>query len=484
MSNLSIPFNISILVLSPEILKGIKPVTALDIFDNTGKNYHEEGLFSTSIFGRSGEEIRDYRFSYIDIKVDILHPILFKSLEKIKSLYADIMSGKEFAYWDEDKKDFEKTTALNGETGYHFFMKHWKDIKFVQTGSDQREQFILLIEQFKDIALTNKIVVMPAGLRDIEIDASGRPQENEINPLYRKLIAVSNIINESAIKNNPEVINAARWTLQHTFNEIFELIKNIIEGKKKLILGKWASRKVFNGTRNVITAMNPNIAVLGEEDNIGFNDSMAGLFQVMVALLPITKYNLKNSFLSKVFVSKDLPVNLVDKKTLKLKQVNLKSDYFDRWTSDEGLEKVIQSFREENIRHQYIEISDCYLGLIYKGPDNTFKIIQDIDEVPESRDKKDVYPLTFCELLYISIYNVVHKYPGFVTRYPIAGIGSIVPSFIYLKTTNRSEARRELNDAWEIDTSKKIAKEFPIINETFMNSLVPHLSRISGLVAD
>ena len=92
--SLDIPFNISILELTPEKLKGIKPVRALDIFDESRKNFHEDGLYSSSIFGRSGDEIRDYRFSYIDIKVEIFHPILFKSLIQLKSLYGDIMAGK------------------------------------------------------------------------------------------------------------------------------------------------------------------------------------------------------------------------------------------------------------------------------------------------------------------------------------------------------------------------------------------------------
>ena len=48
--SLDIPFNISILELTPEKLKGIKPVRALDITDESKRNYHEDGLYSFSIF--------------------------------------------------------------------------------------------------------------------------------------------------------------------------------------------------------------------------------------------------------------------------------------------------------------------------------------------------------------------------------------------------------------------------------------------------
>ncbi len=482
--SLDIPFNISILELTPEKLKGIKPVRSLDIMDESKRNFHEDGLYSSSIFGRTGDEIRDYRFSYIDIKVEIFHPILFKSLVQLKSLYGDIMAGKEFAIWDEDKKDFEKATALHGQTGYHFFIQHWKDIELHKTASDLREQYILLLDRFKEKALTSRIVVLPAGLRDLEFNDSGRTEENEINPLYRKLISISNVINESSVKQNPEIINSARWALQSTFNDIYDVFTRIVKGKKKLVLGKWASRKVFNGTRNVITSMDTSLPFLGDPESVTFNSTIVGLYQLMKAMLPITKFQLRNGFLSKVFISKDIPVRLVNTKTLKSEDVNVSAEFFDRWTSDDGLDKVIETFREESLRHKPAMVGNYYIGLIYKGPDGTFKIIQDIDEVPDDRDKSHVSPITLCELFYASIYHVANKYPGFVTRYPITGIGSIYPSYSYVKTTNKSEVRHELGDDWIVDTEKPAAKEFPLRSSSFMNSLIPHSSRIGGLGAD
>ena len=484
MSNFDIPFNISILELTPEKLRGIKPVRALDIFDETKRNFHEDGLYSSSIFGRVGDEIRDYRFSYIDIKVEVFHPILFKSLLQLKSLYGDIMAGKEFAFWDEDKQDFEKTTALNGETGFHFFMLHWHKIQHNKTASDLREQYILLLDKFKTRALTSRIVVLPAGLRDLEFNDNGRQEENEVNLLYRKLISISNVINESSVKQNPEIINSARWALQSTFNEVYELFTRIVKGKKKLVLGKWASRKVFNGTRNVITSMDTSLPFLGDPESVTFNSTIVGMYQLMKAMLPITKFHLKNGFLSKVFLSKDIPVRLVNTKTLRAEDVTVRPDFFDRWTSDDGLDKVIETFREESLRHKPVMVGNYYLGLIYKGPDGTFKIIQDIDEVPDDRDKAHVSPLTLCELFYCSIYSIANKYPGFVTRYPIANFGSIYPSYTYLKTTNKSEVRRELGDDWIVDTEKSSAKEFPLRSSSFMNSLIPHSSRIVRMNAD
>ena len=117
MKRLNVPFNIFLLEITKEILTGLRPVTSLDIFDGSTMNLHEDGLFSQTIFGRVGDELRDLRFSYIDIGIPILHPIVYNTLVRLKGLYGGIMSGTEFAIWNDEIKDFERATALTGKTG-------------------------------------------------------------------------------------------------------------------------------------------------------------------------------------------------------------------------------------------------------------------------------------------------------------------------------------------------------------------------------
>lgn len=480
---LSIPFNVSLLVLNPEKLKAIKPIRVLDVFDGNTGNFHEDGLFSISIFGKIGDELRNRRFSYIDIKVEILHPIIYNTLVAIKRMYGGIMAGKDYVLWNDETKDFDRSDAVEGKTGYAYFMKYWEQIDFKKSDSNEREQNITLIAKYKADALTSKVIVMPAGLRDMEITSDGRMQCDEINNFYKKLLSIANTISDASIKFNPEIINNSRLGLQLTFNELYETIENMIKGKKKLLLGKWASRRVFNGTRNVFTAMDTSTSYLGAPGSLNINSTIVGLYQGMKSIMPVARYNIRNGFLSMVFTAPGTPARLVDKKTRKMVHVNLKPQYFDRWMTDEGVEKVITSFSDEGLRSKPLEIEGHYLGLIYKGPDGTFKIIQDIDDVPGTRSKLDVYPLTFCELLYLSCYKVLNKYPVLITRYPITGVGSIYPSIMYCKTTIKSEPRRELNDAWEAMDDDHIAYEFPI-GGAYVNSLMPHSIRLKKMNAD
>lgn len=479
----SVPFNINLLTLTPDKLRGLKRVQKLDIFEGGSSDFSEEGLFSASIFGRVGDERRNLRFAYIDIKVPILHPVVFNVLVKMKHLYGDILSGKAYAVFDEELKDFVKSNAIDGFTGYAYFIEHWLKIEFIDTNSINREQAVLLIKKYGNKALVDKVVVLPAGLRDIEIDSYNRISEDEINKPYRQLISISNTISEVTVKNHIEALNTPRYQMQLVFNNIYEMIFTLVEGKKKLLLGKWASRRIFNGTRNVITAMDTSVKYLGAKGNPGVNSTVIGLYQYMKATLPVTIFQIRR-LLDSIFPDVNQPARLINKKTLKAEEVLLHSRYYNQWATNEGIERVITSFKEESIRNIPLEIDGRYLALLYRGPDNTFRIMHDIDELPASRSKKDVKPITLCELFYIAVYQKANTYPLLVTRYPITGIGSIYPSKTYLRVTLSSEKRVQLNERWEQMDDDAIAYEFPMRDTAFVNSLIPSVDKLGRLGAD
>ena len=431
MRNLNIPANIQIMNLPDSVLALFKPVTSLDVFDDMHQqNFHNEGLFSTDIFGRVGSDERDLKFSYIDIKVEIFHPLIYHTLCQLKNLYKGIMTGKSYAVWDEKVKDFVASDVLNGDSGYHFFMKHWEKIEFkiydeeegnsndqmidsvsswVKPGhksSSKRAIRVALINlaRSKKLATTSKILVLPAGLRDIEVDETGRTRQGEVNDFYRSLLSMANSISTSSDLNTP-ILNVTRVSLQNTFIEVYEYFKNLIKGKNGLIQRKWGSRNVLNGTRNVITSMDTSTVELGAPNKPGINDTVYGLYQVIKGTLPITIYGLTSGWLTQIFPDNSGTVYLTDPKSLHRTEVQLDTDTVDKWTTFAGLEKFIHNFGDMDRRHKYVKINGYYIGLVYKGPDNTFKVFSDIDELPRHLDKKHVKPLTLIEFMYISGYR-------------------------------------------------------------------------------
>lgn len=473
--------------LSPEKLSKIRAVKTADIYDGMTGNFSEDGLFSVLTFGRVGDEQRDMRFGYIDAVVTVFHPTIFRALCQLKALYRDIMSGTRYAIWNAQESDFEAASELEGETGYAFFLTHWHKIKFKESKSPIRTERVKMIEKYRKVATVDKILVLPAGLRDYVIDSTGRGTQDEINDIYRKILGASKVLVSTEGAELSPVFNNSRKSIQQSFNEIYDTISQMITGKKGFFQEKFGSRRIFNGTRNVISAMDTSVADLDAENAPGFNDSIIGLFQVMKGALPVTIYQLRNGWLSEVFGvgGSGTSARLVDPKTLQQDVVELPLDVRDKWVTVEGLEKLVEGFRNPGIRFKPIKIEGRYLGLIYIGPDETFKIFGDIRELPEHLDRQYVEPLTYVHLFYLCAYRRWNTLKAIVTRYPVAGIGSTYPCHVYCKTTIVGEVRYELGDDWKPLGEEFKALEFPTRKpESFVDSQVIHPSRLAGLAAD
>lgn len=476
------PFNISPLIPTKDDLDRMRESLALDIFAASSRNFHPNGLFSVETFGKVGEEARNRVFSYIKLRIPVFHPTIYKAIVRLKSLYGEIISGKAYAIFDPKTKDFEKSTITEGNTGFEFFLKHFKEIEFEKRPSAQREFSVALVNKYRDNPLISELVVLPAGLRDYMIDDNGKPSEDEINPLYRKVMSISGTLQNVNLKENSTHLDATRFNLQNAVMGIYEYVLNLMEGKKKLILGKFASRKIMDSTRNVITAMIPEVNEVGDAKSVSINDTVVGMFQFMRAVMPLTVKNIRDNFSKKVFTGPNTPAVLVNAKTLKREYVTLDSEYYDTWMTYEGVEKICARFKEDQIRHEVLKMGGYYFGLIYNDG-KRFRFVQDIDDLPEGFDKKFLKPITLSELLYMAIYKTAKRTPAFVTRYPITGLGSIYPCWTYLRSTVKSQVLVELDDAWN-PIEGFVANEFPIEGLAFFNSMSPSPSHLARLTAD
>lgn len=474
----------SLLNVNKQSLARIRPITVLDTYEGATKNFHDEGLFSTTIFGPIGSEQRDTTFGHIDVNVEIISPSVALTLFELKRLYKDVMSGKRYAVWNESTKDFEPAAPGDdgANTGYSFFIKHFNELKPKETESLIRQQSIDVLNKFRDIALSRYVLVMPAGLRDLEVnDGSGQEKEDDINPMYRKLISTAKNIPNLGNKNNP-IVDAARWRLQETFCEIYKYLFNYLDGKKGYIRSKWTKRNISNGTRNVISSMDASSPVMDREDEIRPTDTIMGLFQGIKSLLPVAIHAIRTTYLPPVDAGNG-SLYLIDKKTLKKKMVTVSPEDYDKYTTDEGIEKLINMFRTPEYRHKSVTVNGDYLALIYNNG-KEFKIFYDIDELPEDKLRKHVTPITYTELLYLSGYSRWNDYFTVVTRYPVAGDGSTYSSTIRLTTTARTSMVYEFEDDWTTRKTKP-AVDFPdrTVDE-FITSMALHPTRLKGLTAD
>jgi hypothetical protein len=289
----------------------------------------------------------------------------------------------------------------------------------------------------------------------------------------------ANSISINSFRLSPEVYNQSRVNIQNTFCAVYELIINSIRGKKKLYMGKWATRAIHDTTRNVITTSNIVIEKLGDPNNPSFTSTVVGLYQAIKSIAPVVRFKVKE-FLSKNFHGPKLPVTVIDKETLLPKQINIKPKEYDIWNTDEGLDKILNTFSVEELRNTEITLGGEYVALIYNDG-KVFKVFYSIEDLPEGFDKQYVKPLKLAEMFYIILYKDYSSFPMFSTRYPITGFGSIYPTKPYLRSTLDSKKLIELADDWTSTLS--IAPEFPGTSSWF-NSMSPPPAFLSNAGAD
>lgn len=483
MKSAMLPANITILDTRTQRVKNLRTVTTLDMNEGATRVLHPEGLFSTQIFGRVGSEERDTTFGKIDFAVPIFDPTTFDILMSLKGLYLAIINEQKFARFDEIEKDFVLSDPISGDTGYDFFFRHWTKIQFTRNNSDRRNIKIQMLEKYKEQATINHFVVLPAGLRDLETNDAGRQEENEINELYRRVIASARVLNIGTTQGDLRPLNAPRRSLQRAVQEVWQYLFDLVGGKRGYMAVRMASRRLFDGTRNVITAMDPVRAEIGVGEPLDINHSQVGIFQTAKGTRPLTIGILRREMMKHVF--EDTPESthawLINPKDFTRVHINVGHQLKDRWTTKDGLGRVLESFREDSMRQRAIQIQGMYVGLVYET-ETEFKVFYDIEELPQGFDRAKVRPMNLTDFIYLNC--VVEWLETFVfpTRYPVAGSGSIYPSRPSLVSTVPSRQCRMLNETWE--PSETVIASYPILGAVYYDSASVHMAMLVGLSAD
>jgi hypothetical protein len=489
------PLNIAILNVDEYIIQNrVEPVTSTLIYEPSTNIFHSGGLYSEEIFGSVGSPDRMLKFGYIDLNTTIFNPKIFKLIVQLKSLYKDIMQGSAYAIFNEVTKDFERVVGdpLNtpgADTGYSFFLRHFYELNFPHTESSRRDERIEVIEQYKDRALITKYLVEPAGLRDIANDSSGRLVQDDINKLYTSL----KIYTRSIPKGSTSIFyDPVRYQIQSKAQEIYEYIENFLDGKRGFIQGSFARRKVAMGTRNVITAA-PYIASSPDDPQmLKTDDVMLGVYQTIKGLQPFTKYGWFSIFGNPIFKAEATSkIALSDPHTGKLVYTTISPDTRDKWMSSDGIDKLMNSFRNQDLRKKPVLIRDTEghdyaLSLVY-DEGNEIVLCRSIDDLsdrwPRPIDKSKLRPITYIEVFYLIAETISVGKHVVATRYPVIEQGSSYVGKVHVVSTSPSRYV-ELVDLLSPGMERIPLKQYPILGASFMDAAMIHPSRLGGLGAD
>jgi len=216
---------------------------------NNRNEFHKEGIFSQEIFGRLGSVKRKKIFGYINLKAKLIHPEAFKILTSIDTNLTKLIMGTE-------KFNIDKNGNLikdeNGSTGLFFFIQNFNNIKF-ENLTTLKPKHIDFILKYKNDILIDKYLIIPAGIRDVQITNTGKSliQHSEVNELYLKLINQVNLLESISLIDESMSDNLLK-NIQKTLNNINSWFKNKIKGKYGIIRGGMLKKVVDYCARLVI----------------------------------------------------------------------------------------------------------------------------------------------------------------------------------------------------------------------------------------
>lgn len=486
------PTTLSLLVLSKVDMATHGEIKTGQIFDNNNL-FHPEGLFSVEYFGKVGSADRTKRYGWMSTNIPILNPKIYKNIVSLGSIYDRVMRGEVTVVFNEDTLDFELGGGPKAGTGYHFFMKHLKKIKFKNaSGSDTREGTIKSVYKALEErrAVVNSYYVLPAGYRDYIVGKDGRPEEDEVNTLYRRMLSRTSLIDPKRAEISPELYDNNAYATQIAAVALYDHFFDLINGKKKHIQSKWLSRKTFNSTANVISPFVDNTTGANDPRRLLYTETYVGLYQFLRSAAPVTHFQVQNKYIPEVFPPQMNIARLTNMKTLKMEEFSATAvqKFADLWTTNDGLDKVFASLENKQARNVpamvEVEGNKYCLGLIYRD-DKTFMFLQDIDDLPEHLDRKKVKPVTIYDFIYMSVYGMSSKYYGFITRYPVTGYGSIYPSLIKLGTTVKTNILTEIGPMVEgLSGDEVVAINFPIHESDYVDTMLVASSNLSALGGD
>ena len=477
-SNIKVLKYLSIDVLSMDKLLSVasRRVITPQIFESSNV-FHRDGLFSTEIFGDIGSSDRFRRNGHIDLKLEILHPLVYLGITSMSSLHAGILDGSKKAIWDPNLKDF--ILDESGQTGYPFFMTHYPDIEFTNPNSSDLREFKILISNIKDpkIVTMNKLGVVCAGLRDYVIDKAGKPSQGEINDKYRSILNLSNMAPSNYTSKEYNIfVESIRLKLQKLSLDIYLEQLNVLLGKRGIIQSHLLSKTIKYGTRNVITADNSRIEKIGGREHLRFNEIAVGIFQHAKAITPLTASNLKRVMLN-IFSPEERTATIIDNKTFKTEKIPINTKTINDYTTSEGVRNYLNKFADSDFSKMTFGGESYSYAMVYEK-DNVIEVVSDTSFLDES-EYKYLRPITNIELLYIAILPLLDKFYASTTRYPAINQGSTFLCIPKIKPTISLKKAKVRVNGMEID-----AINYPIPDSGVFDAMSPNQSRLARATAD
>lgn len=216
------------------------------------------GLQSQSIFGVSTNE-KFSNWGFINLEDVVMHPLVYDNLNEIDATFKRVLNKK---------KTFKivngmlEETKGDGDNGVGWLIANWDKINFDKYRKEKNKIYIDFIKNTKKHMLfVNKVPVIPIVYREARMD-SFRPEEDEVDKLYKKILSFSKTGRSDFTSTFMETIkdkNAKDFT-QEAVNELYKYFISRLDSKYGFVRGNLTGKRLDNVSRLVANSR-PDIPV-------------------------------------------------------------------------------------------------------------------------------------------------------------------------------------------------------------------------------
>ena len=402
------------------------------------------------------------------------------------------MTGQSHAIFNETTFNFEMVSegTEGAETGYAFFIKHMRFLaKAPQPKALRARNLQQLLITYQKNLTTSKLLVLPAGLRDIDLQTT-RLSKDDVNKVYMSILNLSAGLVDYESSEDP-LFDGIRYQIQLKIQTLFDYIEGITKGKYGFFQKHYGSRKVAYSSRNVVSTPILDADHPDDPTNLNADETMIPLLNTLKIFQPFFNHFIRNRLYGELFLhgtTEKLPVT--NPKNLSIEYISIRNAELNRYRTDKGVDRLINQFKYVGFRESAVSIRDLnnkeyWLLLTYRIPGKVFisKTAEDLKAITSRHeiefDQTIVKPLTWTEAIYLGAIYISKDKHVVMTRYPVTGDTSIFPSKVHVVSTKPSERVTVYMDSNEID-----AIHYPIMGSPYQESLIVHQARLSGLNAD
>lgn len=413
-----------------------------------------DGLLSNEIFGITKDD-RTTIFAYIDLAGEyFLHPLAYKIWSRLDSNVKLCVYEMDTFVYDPEKGKLKSDPK--GETGLKFLMKLIKTVDFKKTGSSKREVKINFLEKYREKLFMKDVVVIPAGMRDVNTEADGKVGVGEINKLYNAIVRDAKALQESD-DYGLSLNGTLRGRIQDNIVKVYNWFifgRDPLTGadaqasglsRKLGLIRRAGMKKSFDwGSRLVICTQNLRKEKLSDLD-VDLDSIGLPLAAVCANLFPYMLYWIRNWFSNRLSDVQTLTV--YNTKTKKLEQTKI--DSWQTVYSDERIKKEIGRFMH-GMSNRFVPIEAPIMNptkgtnyyLQFKGynvpnEDIAKKLIN--DQMSKESFHLNSRPLTWCDLIYMAAMEVTKDKMTLITRFPMDSYYNQFPAKIKVISTIETE---------------------------------------------